>query len=86
MAHKIVLCSDGTGNAFSTQVSNVTRLIKLMDLSQPEKQSVFYDQGIGTDPLQIEKVTEYRDERKDDRAALTVLDPPVRVWLDARSG
>lgn len=80
MAHKIVLCSDGTGNAFSTQVSNVTRLIKLMDLSQPEKQSVFYDQGIGTDPLQIEKVTEYREERKEERAALTVLDPPVRFW------
>ena len=46
MARKIVVCSDGTGNSWSTQVSNVTHLIKCLDLGNSEEQVVFYDQGI----------------------------------------
>ena len=77
MARKIVVCSDGTGNAWSTQVSNVTRLIKFLDLSRVDEQVVFYDQGIGTDPKQVDAVTTYQDESREERRALIVLDPPV---------
>jgi uncharacterized protein (DUF2235 family) len=78
MAQKIVICSDGTGNAFSEQVSNVTRLIQLLDLSRPQEQVVFYDQGIGTDPTLVDAVEDYKDERPRERCALTVLDPPLK--------
>ena len=78
MARKIVVCSDGTGNSWSTQVSNVTRLIKFLDLSNADEQVVFYDQGIGTDPRQVDAVTSYKNENCDERRALIVLDPPVR--------
>jgi uncharacterized protein (DUF2235 family) len=78
MARKIVVCSDGTGNSWSTQVSNVTRLIKFLDLSNSDEQVVFYDQGIGTDPMQVDAVTSYKNENCDERRALIVLDPPVR--------
>jgi uncharacterized protein (DUF2235 family) len=79
MARKIVVCSDGTGNSWSTQVSNVTHLIKLLDLSRPDEQVVFYDQGIGTDPKQADAVTTYREESPEQRRALIVLEPPVNV-------
>jgi uncharacterized protein (DUF2235 family) len=78
MAQKIVICSDGTGNSFSEQTSNVTRLIQYLDLSRPEEQMVFYDQGIGTDPLQVDAVQDYVSKRPQERCALKVLDPPVR--------
>ena len=77
MAQKIVICSDGTGNSFSEQVSNVTRLIKYLDLSRPTEQAVFYDQGIGTDPALVATVQDYKNERPQERCALTVLDPPL---------
>jgi uncharacterized protein (DUF2235 family) len=79
MARNIVVCSDGTGNSWSTQVSNVTRLVKLLDLSKPDNQVVFYDQGIGTDPKQVDAVTAYQRESPDNRRALIVLDPPVNL-------
>ena len=77
MARKIVICSDGTGNSFGKQVSNVTRLVKRLDLSRPNEQVVFYDQGIGTDPAQVEVVKRYQDKRLHERRGLTVLDPPL---------
>lgn len=79
MARKIVVCSDGTGNSWSTQVSNVTRLIKFLDLSSSDEQVVFYDQGIGTDPKQVDAVTSYKNESRDERRGLIVLNPPVRL-------
>jgi uncharacterized protein (DUF2235 family) len=74
---KIVICADGTGNSFSEQVSNVTRLIKLLDLRRPDEQVVFYDQGIGTDPSLVEAVKRFKNESPEERVALTVLDPPI---------
>jgi uncharacterized protein (DUF2235 family) len=78
MAQKIVICSDGTGNSFSEQVSNVTRLVKLLDLTRPKEQAVFYDQGIGTDPALVDAVQLYKNQRASERCALTVLDPPLK--------
>src|SRR6185436_16811204 len=77
MAERIVICSDGTGNSFSEQVSNVTRLIKFLDLSKPGQQVVFYDQGIGTDPALVAAVKAFKNESLKERCALRVLDPLI---------
>ena len=40
---------------------------------------VFYDQGIGTDPLQVNDVHRLRETSdREERCALNVLDPPIR--------
>lgn len=44
---KIVVFADGTGNAFSTQESNVWRLYQALDRSRPD-QIARYIQGVGT--------------------------------------
>src|SRR5215217_6103115 len=44
---KIVLFADGTGNAFTTQESNVWRIYRALDLSQSD-QIGFYVKGVGT--------------------------------------
>jgi uncharacterized protein (DUF2235 family) len=80
MPQRIVMCSDGTGNSFSDQVSNVARVITLIDLSEPARQIAFYDQGIGTNPRHVEAVKDYTDTQPDVRRALTVLDPPYHAW------
>src|SRR5262252_7343781 len=49
MPKNIVLLSDGTGNS-SAKVfrTNVWRLYQALDLSQPERQIAFYNDGVGT--------------------------------------
>ncbi len=80
MSRNIVICSDGTGNAFARQVSNVTRLVRSVDLSNPSGQLVFYDQGIGTSPQLEKAVQRYKFSAPDGHAALTILPPPVGGW------
>jgi uncharacterized protein (DUF2235 family) len=80
MPKNIVICADGTGNSFGAQVSNVSRLVQLIDLSHPELQVAFYDQGIGTDPQYVDAVTTYKDRDRLQRQALTILDPPFHTW------
>jgi T6SS, Phospholipase effector Tle1-like, catalytic domain len=48
MEKDIIICSDGTGNTFDGDITNVTRLVKHLDLDHPEQQVVRYDQGVGT--------------------------------------
>lgn len=80
MPKNIVICADGTGNAFDAQVSNVSRLVQLLDLSDPTQQVAFYDQGIGTDPRLANAVKAYKEGARDQRRGLTVLDPPYSAW------
>jgi uncharacterized protein (DUF2235 family) len=47
MPRKIVLLADGTGNAFTTQESNVWRLYDALDQSKPDQIS-YYIKGVGT--------------------------------------
>src|ERR1700675_753377 len=47
MAKKIVLFADGTGNAFSTQESNVWRMFDALDTSKKDQIAV-YIEGVGT--------------------------------------
>lgn len=86
MAKKIVICSDGTGNSFDVQVSNVTRLVMFLDLSRPDEQVVLYDQGVGTDPKRVNSVKAYKEEDRKAREALSVLDPPYRSLLAKIAG
>jgi uncharacterized protein (DUF2235 family) len=76
----IVICADGTGNSFGAQVSNVSRLVQLIDLHQPGQQVACYDQGIGTDPRYVDAVKAYRDRERIQPQALTILDPPFAAW------
>src|SRR5262245_26561356 len=76
----VVICADGTGNSFGAQVSNVSRLVQLIDLNNPERQVAIYDQGIGTDPRYVNAVKEYKDNEREHRRALTITDPPFRTW------
>ena len=80
MPKNIVICSDGTGNSWGEQVSNVARLVQSMELSQSAGQVAFYDQGIGTDPRHVNEVQGYKDKEREQRCGLTVLDPPYRAW------
>jgi uncharacterized protein (DUF2235 family) len=74
MAKNIVICADGTGNTFSKNVSNVVRLIKHLDLSNPQKQIVIYDQGLGTNPKDIAAAGKYKKQQNAD--ALMILPGP----------
>ncbi len=82
MPKNIVICSDGTGNSWGEQVSNVARLVQSMELSQSAGQVAFYDQGIGTDPRHVNEVQGYKDKEREQRCGLTVLDPPYRALVD----
>ena len=44
---RIVIFADGTGNAFSTQESNVWRLFQALDKRKPD-QIAHYIRGVGT--------------------------------------
>ncbi len=44
---RIVILADGTGNAFSTQESNIWRLYQALDLTEPD-QVACYIEGVGT--------------------------------------
>ena len=74
MAKNIVICADGTGNAFEKNVSNVTRLVKSLDLSNRNKQLVFYDQGVGTKP------TQSANDYARDKPGLSILQQPQTDW------
>lgn len=49
MGRNIVVCLDGTGNEVrATGVTNVLKLVELLDLRDPATQVVYYDPGVGT--------------------------------------
>lgn len=48
MAKNVVLCFDGTGNDFSGRPTNVVKLYRSLDVSDPGAQVAFYDPGVGT--------------------------------------
>jgi uncharacterized protein (DUF2235 family) len=72
----LVVCSDGTGNTFRQQVSNVSLLVQALDLAHPDDQVVFYDQGIGTTRSLVEGVKAFKESGGSQRKALEILPPP----------
>jgi uncharacterized protein (DUF2235 family) len=80
MPRNIIICSDGTGNTFSKNASNVTSLIKSLRLDNPESQLVFYDQGIGTNPNLVKEIIEFKGGAGKNRNGLEILPPPKQPW------
>jgi uncharacterized protein (DUF2235 family) len=52
MPKRIVIFADGTGNAFSTQESNVWRLYEALDKAHPD-QIAYYIKGVGTSSIGV---------------------------------
>jgi uncharacterized protein (DUF2235 family) len=49
MGKNIVLCLDGTGNEVrAAGVTNIFKIVELLDLRDPARQVAFYDPGVGT--------------------------------------
>jgi uncharacterized protein (DUF2235 family) len=54
MSKNIVLLSDGTGNSSAKLFkTNVWRLFQAVDLTKPEKQVAYYDNGVGTSSFKL---------------------------------
>ena len=79
----IVVCADGTGNSFDTNISNVVRLVKSLVLDTAEEQIVFYDQGVGTKRTSAQAAHTFKNEFA--RPGLTILDEPTMAWWPGRS-
>ena len=61
MAKNLVLCSDGTCNAFGRSSSNVARLLEFIELLDRSTQVACYDQGVGTRVGQQKAIRTFRD-------------------------
>ena len=81
MARQIVVCSDGTGNSWSTQVSNVSRLIQLIDLSHSDAAGRVLRPGHRHRPEDVDAVNDVQERERRRRRALTILDPPFTVLV-----
>ena len=83
----IVVCADGTGNSFDTNISNVVRLVKSLVLDTAEEQIVFYDQGVGTKRTSAQAAHTFKNEFA--RPGLTILDEYMnqfrQIFLDGRA-
>lgn len=86
MNRNLIVCSDGTGNAFAQHSSNVSRLITCLDLrSQPDKgdaqQNAFYDQGVGTNPGLVRDAHEHSVFRREAEMLKILPEPRQRFWM-----
>src|SRR5262245_43805422 len=81
MGKNVVLCADGTCNAFGAKSSsNVAKLITLIDLDDARTQMAAYDQGLGTRAREHENIERFAREIKRPRGqppALVPLPPPT---------
>lgn len=89
MPKNIIICSDGTGNTFGDGVSNVSRLVRCLDLATTlrgaQPQIAFYDQGIGTNSELIRPAREFKAQAGSGAVGLTILDPPSNsAYVPAR--
>lgn len=78
MAPNLVICSDGTGNTFAQRASNVSALVRALDLSPAARQTAVYDQGLGTNPHLVRDVRAFRDQGEVARSGLIIPDAPRR--------
>src|SRR5262245_2623797 len=81
MPTTVVICADGTCNAFGHSSSNVARLLKFIELQTDDEEVVCYDQGIGTRRDEQARVEAFRDSLGQ-RCALYLLKPPRDSWND----
>jgi len=81
MGKNLVLCADGTCNAFgATSSSNVAKLIEHLDLDDARKQIALYDQGLGTLKSEYQNIERFKQDlqhRLGKSDALLPLPPPA---------
>ncbi len=78
MPRNLVLCADGTCNAFGHSSSNVARLIEHVELDAGT-QVVCYDQGIGTRRGEQKRIKAF-EKGLGTSGGLHLLDPPGDAW------
>jgi uncharacterized protein (DUF2235 family) len=76
----IVLCADGTCNAFGQSSSNVAKLIEYLDLSDEAMQVVAYDQGLGTRADQVAAIETFRKNLARPQALQPLPPPSESLW------
>lgn len=76
MADNLVICSDGTGNTFTQRQSNVSALVRALDLTAAARQVAVYDQGLGTNPHLVRAVHDFKREGGAARTGLIIADAP----------
>lgn len=80
MGKNLVLCADGTCNAFGAKSSsNVARLIQYLDLTDAHSQVAVYDQGLGTLEAEHQNIEQFKrdlERRLGNSDALIPLPPP----------
>jgi uncharacterized protein (DUF2235 family) len=79
MPKNVVLCADGTCNAFGYTSSNVAKLLEMIELQNEDAQVVCYDQGIGTTATQYSRVEAF-NKSLGGKGALSPLRPPSDSW------
>jgi uncharacterized protein (DUF2235 family) len=77
MGRTIVICCDGTGNTFDKRVTNVSQLIRLLELGDPGRQVAVYAQGVGTNGSLQTEMEAHRASLADP-TALRVVPPPAQ--------
>src|ERR1041384_3487683 len=85
MNRTIVICCDGTGNTFDDRTTNVTRLVRVLDMSDHTRQVTVYAQGVGTNGARHDKLTAFRRSISDPDA-LHVVRPPRESQLAKFAG
>ena len=83
MGRNIIICSDGTGNTFDESISNVTRLIELLDLDNHQTQVVVYGQGVGTNAERLQAIENFR-LKISDQSALEIMSAPKDFCIDIK--
>ena len=79
MSKILILCADGTCNAFGHSPSNVAKLIEYLDLDDAGVQIACYDQGIGTRIGQWDETQAFKKRLKTPEA-FQPLKPPHDAW------
>jgi uncharacterized protein (DUF2235 family) len=84
MGRNIVICADGTANTFDDRTTNVTRLIRGLDLRDHRRQVAVYAQGLGTNGAGRRSLMAYQRELPD-FWALRLTPPPVASWFPPKT-
>jgi len=65
MGRNIVICADGMASTFDDRTTNITRLIRSLDLRDHRRQVAVYAQGLGTNEAGRRGLKAYQRELPD---------------------